>query len=257
MHNFITSTLLTSGTIALKYFRYSKGDIKTDKSLVSQADIEIEQFIRAEITRLFPDCGIMGEEFGSNISLDKPYFVIDPIDGTSSFVAGRAMFGIMLAYVENGSPVASGIYQPVTGELWAASSSRTTLNDVASKVAAINGLTDAIIATTSTFLLDDFGRQVFAETSRYAKQAIMGGDCYNYCLLASGHVHAVIEQGLKPYDFLPLIPIVEGAGGVICDWSGNALLPSNKSANVIACSSKKIADEILEIISGVETRDIS
>jgi inositol-phosphate phosphatase/L-galactose 1-phosphate phosphatase/histidinol-phosphatase len=162
----------------------------------------------------------LGEEFGYEKSHQKEKdkkkytWVIDPIDGTSSFVAGRPIFGIMLGLLENDKPILGGVYQPITDELWLGYKGKTTLNKKLVKVRkpAADGL---VIATTSPKLLDKKGLKYWDGLRKKAKNTIYGGDCYNYCLLASGFVDVVYEQGLKPHDYLPLIPILQGAGAKV------------------------------------------
>ncbi len=215
---FAEDVLKSSGRIAVKYFRKANGtESKRDGSLVTRADRDIEHFIRLQIKKQYPTHAILGEEFGFEKSRqsakDKKQYtwVIDPIDGTSSFVAGRPLFGIMLGLLENEKPILGAVYQPVTEELWLGYKGKTTLNGkpVKTRKPAKDGL---VIATTSPHLLDKKGLKEWEKLRKKAKNTIYGGDCYNYCLLASGHVDVVYEQNLKPHDYLPLLPILIGAG---------------------------------------------
>ena len=155
-------------------------------------------------------------------------WVIDPIDGTSSFVAGRPLFGIMIALLENEKPILGGIYQPITEEMWIGYKGKTTLNGkpVKAKKPANDGL---VIATTSINLFDRKGLKEWEKLRKKAKNVIYGGDCYNYCLLASGFVDVVYEQNLKPHDYLPLLPILAGACADV-----KLLLKKDKSCDILA-----------------------
>jgi len=218
---FVEDVLKSSGKIAVKYYRKaSRAESKKDGSLVTRADRDIEHHIRLQIKKRYPMHAILGEEFGYEKSRqrksDKKQYtwVIDPIDGTSSFVAGRPLFGIMLALIENGKPILGAVYQPITKELWIGYRKRTTLNG---KQVKVNKTKKGgfVVATTSPNLLDKAGLKKWDKLRKTADTAIYGGDCYNYCLLASGYIDAVFEQNLQPHDYLPLLPILIGAGASI------------------------------------------
>lgn len=220
--NFTEDVLKSSGKIAIKYFRKNNGtESKKDGSLVTKADREIEHFIRLNIKKYFPDHAILGEEFGfekaKNKTGKKYTWVIDPIDGTSSFVAGRPLFGMMLGLLEDEKPILGAVYQPVTEELWLGYKGKTYFNgkQIRATEKGKNKKTktkNLTIATTSPHLLDKKGLKKWDKLRKNAKSTIYGGDCYNYCLLASGFIDAVYEQNLKPHDYLPLLPILTGAG---------------------------------------------
>ncbi len=170
--------------------------------------------------KYYPDHAILGEEYGYEKSREKNTkkthtWVIDPIDGTSSFVAGRPIFGIMLGLLENEKPVLGAVYQPVTDELWLGYKGKTTLNGKPAKASKKGKNEKLIIATTSPHLLNRKGLKEWDKLRKKSKNVIYGGDCYNYCLLASGLVDVVLEQGLKPHDYLPLLPILIGAGASV------------------------------------------
>lgn len=219
---FAEDVLKSSGKIAVKYFRKNhKVESKKDGSLVTRADMEIEHFIRLQIKKYYPEHAILGEEFGYEKSHQKEKdkkkytWVIDPIDGTSSFVAGRPIFGIMIGLLENNKPILGAVYQPITDEMWVGYKGKTTMNKKPVKV-SVKGKNDRlVIATTSPNLLDKKGLKIWENLRKNAKNTIYGGDCYNYCLLASGYIDAIYEQGLKPHDYLPLMPILEGAGAIV------------------------------------------
>jgi len=220
---FATDVLKSSGKIARKYFRNSaQYEIKKDGSIVTIADKKIEQFIRKAIGEKFPRHSIMGEEFKDKKSAGSPYkWVIDPIDGTSSFKAGRPIFGIMLALMKNDKAIMGAVYQPITDELWLGVGGVTKFNgkvltkEKPAKKAKKTGNSYKIIATTSPELFDKNGKNLWAALRMKSQNAIYGGDCYNYCLLAMGQIDCVYEQALKPHDYLPLLPILQGAGAKI------------------------------------------
>lgn len=235
--------------IAKKYFRKKiDAESKADASLVTVADKEIEDAIVSLIQQKYPDHEIYGEENGGTISDTKPTWVIDPIDGTSSFVSGRPIFGTMIAYLENGISKVGIISQPITGELWlGCAEKQTTLNGSVIITSAKSHTKEAIIATTSTFLFPGDDLSVFDHVRKVCKQTIQGGDCYSYAMLATGFIDIVLESGLKAHDFLPLIPIIEGAGGIITDWHGSPLTHKSKG-HVVASANKSLHKEVLSII---------
>lgn len=214
---FAEDVLKSSGKIAIRYFRkYHRAENKKDGSFVTKADREIEHFIRLNIKKYFPNHAILGEEFGfeksrQNIKDKKQYkWVIDPIDGTSSFVAGRPIFGIMLGLLENEKPILGAVYQPITDELWLGYKGKLYFNK--KPINNRKKTNSGIIATTSIDLFDRYGKKKWENLRKKYKKAVYGGDCYNYCLLANGFIDAVYEQNLKPHDYLPLLPILTGAG---------------------------------------------
>ncbi len=220
LKKFAEDVLKSSGKIALKYYRKAPGTAsKKDGSLVTRADKEIEHFIRLQIKKYFPKHAILGEEFGFERSRQAPKekqytWVIDPIDGTSSFVAGRPLFGIMLGLLENEKPILGAVYQPVTEELWMGYRGKAFFNKKPLK-AVRNKTGINVIATTSPELLDKKGKAKWDKLKKNASNIIYGGDCYNYCLLALGQIHTIYEQNLKPHDYLPLLPILTGIGAEV------------------------------------------
>jgi len=177
--------------------------------------------------------------------------VLDPIDGTTSFIAGRPIFGTLIALLEDGWPVLGIIDQPINNERWLGVVGRpTTFNGVPAKTRVCPDLAQAILGTTSPHLFTDHEATHFmALASQCAKRRIIyGGDCYNYGLIAGGHVDLVVESGLKLHDFAALVPIVEGAGGRMCDWKGEPL-SADSAGDVIALGDPARVDEVVEILS--------
>ncbi|MCG8547284.1 MAG: histidinol-phosphatase [Alphaproteobacteria bacterium] len=215
-----------SGEIIRRYFR-TPVDIETkaDESPVTVADREAEAAMRAIIEDVCPDHGIFGEEFDF-VRTDAAYaWVLDPIDGTKAFITGLPVFGTLVALMRNGLPILGVIDQPIMGERWIGAAGRqTTLNGA--PVAARQGST---LETASLYAThpDMFSRgNDMAKMDALAAQVDLmrfGGDCYSYGLLASGHVDLVVEACLAIYDFMALVPVVTGAGGVMTDWNGQPL----------------------------------
>ncbi len=213
------------GPVVRRYFRTPLDvDSKTDATPVTAADREVEQLMRAEIGAAYPAHGIIGEEYGAVREHAEYVWTLDPIDGTKAFIAGKPMFGTLIALLQDGAPILGLIDQPVSGERWIGAAGRPTIfngNPAATRGCA--SLAEATLNTTGPDLFagEDVAR--FGRLSGASKLTLYGGDCYAYGLLASGFIDLIAEAGLKPYDFCALVPVIEGAGGVITDWRGGRL----------------------------------
>ncbi|MCF3594001.1 histidinol-phosphatase [Rhodobacteraceae bacterium LMO-12] len=235
---------------SLKYFRHSLDiERKADASPVTIADRQIETILRDAIGARFPDHGIFGEEHGAENLSSQYVWVIDPIDGTKSFVSGMPTFGTLIACLENARPVVGVISIPSTKERWSARAGASTMFEGAScATSQCRALGEARLYTTSPDAFDKDGLALYETISARAAMRRYGGDCYSYGLLASGHVDAVIEMELHPYDFMALVPVVEAAGGVITDWQGKALSLSS-TGEVVAAATPELHHEILTLIA--------
>jgi histidinol phosphatase-like enzyme (inositol monophosphatase family) len=233
------------------FFRARYGlERKDDASPVTEADRAAEMAMREILEVARPGDGIFGEEYGTTRGGAERVWVLDPIDGTRSFVAGRPIFGTLVALVEAGIPTIGVIDQPILGERWTGEVNKPTIfngGGVATRACA--DLADATLATTgpSYFQPDEWA--AYGRCTARARDVIWGGDCYNYGLLALGHLDAVIEAGLKLYDFAALVPIVEGAGGRMRDWQGNHL-HAHSSGHVIAVGDERILDTLVARLAG-------
>jgi len=244
-----------AGAAIRPYFRAEHGlETKSDRSPVTLADRAAEAAMRALIERRFPADAIIGEEYGAKPGTSGRAWVLDPIDGTRAFVSGRPVFGTLIALMIEDWPVLGIIDQPVARERWLGAAGRPTLfNGAPARTRRCPELAGAAIATTSPHA---FGEH---EVDRYLALAaaanggslrqgpIYGGDCYNYGCLASGHLDIVVESGLKIYDFAALVPVVEGAGGRMCDWAGDPLHADSKG-DVIAAGDPARIEDIVEAL---------
>ncbi len=209
-----------------RYFRSGVAvERKDDESPVTRSDREAEQAMRRAIGEAFPEDGILGEEFGSERLDARRVWVLDPLDGTRAFVNGKPGFGVMAALLEEGRPVAGLIDMPILSERWIGIAGEpTTFNGAPAHVRDCAGLAAASLNATSPDLFpDDASRAAFDRLSAACGQRHFGGDCHLYGLLACGWIDMVAEAGLKPYDYLAHVPVVEGAGGRIGDWQGRPL----------------------------------
>ncbi len=226
-------------------------EAKQDASPVTLADRAAEEAMRRVLAAEAPRDGIIGEELGSERADASRVWVLDPIDGTTSFAAGRPIFGTLIALLQDGWPVLGVIDQPIARERWVgAIGQATTFNGMPVSTRPCRELSDATLATTSPSLFDDHAAEHFmalaAKTAH--RRMIWGGDCYNYGLLASGHVDLVVESGLKLHDFAALVPVVEGAGGQMCDWAGHPL-SADSAGDVIALGDPARLDDVLEALA--------
>lgn len=232
--------------VALKYFRNPlEVERKSDTSPVTIADREVELIMRKMISAQYPQHGIFGEEHGqANVKHPKTW-VLDPIDGTKSFITGMPTFGTLIAFLNQGKPVIGVVDMPAMAERWlGAVGKTTTLNGIPCRTSNCQQLVEANIYATSVDIFTPLELAAFDSVSKKAVMRRFGGDCYGYGLLASGHIDAVMEADLEPYDYLSLVPVVEGAGGVITDWKGDELTV-NSDGRVIAAATVELHAEIL------------
>ena len=223
-------------------------EAKADASPVTQADRAAEAAIRAILEVERPGDGIIGEEYGSVREDAARVWVLDPIDGTRSFIAGRPIFGTLIALLEGGRPVLGVIDQPIARERWiGATGHATTLNGTPVRTRACAALGQAHLATTGPRYFGADEGIAFDRVSAAARDTLWGGDCYNYALLASGHLDLVIEAGLQLYDLAALVPVVEGAGGCMCDWRG-APLTAESDGRVIAAGDATLIGPVLALL---------
>lgn len=236
--------------MAMAYFRKPLDvERKADQSPVTEADRGIEAKMRDRISRSFPTHGILGEEH-ENTRLEADHvWVLDPIDGTKSFVSGMPTFGTLIACLSGGVPKLGVISIPPTGERWIGLQDQpTTLNGTPCRTSGRTELADAILYTTTPDAFDVAGRGAFEALSGQVGMRRFGGDCYAYGLLASGHVDLVLEMDLHPYDYMALVPVIEGAGGVITDWHGNPL-DLHSDGHVIAAASAALHQKALAALT--------
>lgn len=242
-----------AGHIAMRHFRKAIDiEVKSDESPVTLADKAIESAARDQLAQSFPDHAILGEEFGTGDLKVAHVWVIDPIDGTRSFIAGHPLFGVLLGFVEEGEPLLGMIYMPALNELYIGQQGTgATLNGQPVEVSSKTDLTDAIIFINEGEKLMSAQPDLLSRLLRAGHTRRLGYDCYAYALLAAGHVDAVVDFDLKPFDFLPLIGVVEAAGGVITDWEGRPLNFESDGTIIAACSAELHA-QLLALVSGEE-----
>lgn len=217
---------------------------------VTEADKAAERVMRELIARTFPEHGVFGEEFERTPSRSGYEWVIDPIDGTRAFIAGVPTWGVLIALAYEGKPIIGIMDQPYLDERyrgWVDGADAV----VRGERRALNTrncahLADAVLSSTSPDLFHGTEAKAFAQVRERAKLTRYGYDCYAYAMIGAGHMDCVIESGLKPFDIQALIPILEGAGGGICNWRGG---DAAQGGQVLAFSDRRVRDEALALLS--------
>jgi len=255
LKGFLDRLAAASGEVILPYFRTSLS--VEDKSRggsfdpVTAADRAGEQAMRALIRATFPGHGITGEEFEAERPDAEYVWVLDPIDGTKSFISGMPAWGTLIALTHKGTPVLGMVHQPFIGERFSGDGAAAQYSGPAGERALMvrecARLADAVVYTTSPRLMEAVDRARFAKVEEAARLSRYGGDCYAYCMLAAGHIDLVIETGLKPHDVIPLIPIIAGAGGIMTTWEGGS---ASGGGRIIAAGDERVHAEAMAMLKG-------
>jgi myo-inositol-1(or 4)-monophosphatase len=251
---FVDQLATVSGEAILPFFRTSLG--VEDKGSasgfdpVTAADRAAESAMRTLIKRSFPAHGIVGEEYGNERTDAEYVWVLDPIDGTKSFITGMPAWGSLIALTRQGAPVFGMMHQPFIGERFTGDGGAANYRGPAGKrelrVRPCAALSEAMLVTTSPLLMNAQDRAAYGRVENMVRLPRYGGDCYAYCMLAAGHVDLVIETGLKPHDIVALIPIIEGAGGVVTTWEGGSAAAGGR---VIAAGDKRVHQAAMTILA--------
>ncbi len=237
-----------SGKIISGYFRTDFSvDRKKDNSPVTIADRKAEELMRDAIIKNYPEHGIIGEEFGNHNESAEYKWVLDPIDGTKSFICGALSFGTLIALLKDDKPILGAIYQPVLKELLIGDNKKTELNGVETQCRECNRIYKAVLLTTDHLNIGKFQNQKnFESLIRNVNLYRNWGDCYGYYLLATGYADIMIDPIMSSWDSLPLIPIINGAGGIITDYQGNDPVSSSS----IVATAKGIHTEVINLLNG-------
>jgi inositol-phosphate phosphatase / L-galactose 1-phosphate phosphatase / histidinol-phosphatase len=234
-------------SLALEYFRSSLDIVtKSDETPVTVADREIEAKLRKMIAARFPSDNLVGEEGGGTISSGINW-VIDPIDGTKSFVCGIPLFGTLVAVLRDSRPILGMIEIPALRERWIGHGGYTTFNGEPCSVSQCKRLVDARFCTTDHGMFSGRSLMAFEEISQAVHITRFGTDSYGYALLASGHVDLVVEAGLKVHDVMALVPVIEGAGGIVTTWSGDPIA-DEFDGEILAASTVELHAEAIRIL---------
>ncbi len=208
--------------VVMHYFHAGfEVDIKADHSPVTTADREAELRMRDLITRRFPDHGIVGEEFPPHQPDARYVWVLDPIDGTANFVARNYLFGSMAALLEDGQPILGFVNHPVARELFIGDNQTAWRNDEVISVSQTGAIEDALLVISEHLSVARYqDGELFEQLIRQVRQYRGWGGCHGFALVAQGSADITLEPFMQPWDRLPLIPLIRGAGGKITDWHG-------------------------------------
>jgi len=236
-----------SGKIIKSYFRKKiTVDLKSDESPVTIADKKSEELMREMIMNEFPDFGIVGEEFGI-LNPDAEYkWILDPIDGTKSFICGAISFGTLIALTKNDVPILGVINQPILNEFLIGDNEISKLNDEQVQIRNCEQINDAVLLTTDHLNIEKYqNKNGFENLIHQVKLYRNWGDCYGYYLVATGFADIMIDPIMNIWDSAALIPIIKGAKGSITDYQGNDATKGNS----IVASSTKIHSQIIKILN--------
>ncbi|MBF8780252.1 histidinol-phosphatase [Pseudomonas fulva] len=215
---------------------------------VTVADKAAEQAMRALIQQHYPTHGILGEEQGVALGSSPLTWVLDPIDGTRAFITGLPLWGTLIALNDGTRPVLGVMNQPFTGERFIGTAQGAWRSGTPLKTRACADLASATLMCTTPDMFDTPARKSAFETvASQARLMRYGGDCYAYCMLASGFVDVIVEASLQPYDVQALMPIIEGAGGVITAWDGGT---AQHGGCVVACGDPVLHRQVVEMLRG-------
>jgi myo-inositol-1(or 4)-monophosphatase len=242
---FVDQLATVSGEAILPFFRtaLSVEDKNPGSAFdpVTAADRAAETAMRTLIRRMFPDHGIVGEEYGDDRADAEYVWVLDPIDGTKSFISGMPAWGTLIALTRFGKPVFGVMHQPYLRERFNGDGQIARYRGPAGErqlfVRPCADLKQAVLFTTSPRLMNDIDRGAFSRVEEAVRLSRYGGDCYAYCMLAAGHIDLVIETDIKPHDIVPLIPIITGARGVVTTWSGDG---AERGGRIIAAGDRRV-----------------
>ncbi|MCR6497582.1 histidinol phosphate phosphatase [Shinella sp. CPCC 101442] len=223
-------------------------DAKADASPVTIADRDAETVMRGMIEAAFPEHGIRGEEFGACRTNAEWIWVLDPIDGTKSFLSGSLAFGTQIALLHRGKPVLGLINQPITGERWLGTHATATLNGAPIRTSDQIRLGEAILYTSALEQFDPSHHERFAALAAKVRFSRFSHDCYAAGLLALGGIDLLVESNVFDYDILPQMPIVEAAGGVVTDWHGRLLIDAPQYETVLMAANAEIHRAALDLL---------
>jgi histidinol phosphatase-like enzyme (inositol monophosphatase family) len=254
LEDFALELAHTAGGIAQVHFRQPvKVENKSASSFdpVTNADRAIERVLRTAIVSRYPDHGIVAEEEGERAGSSDYTWFIDPIDGTRSFMTGSPLWGTLIGLVRARKPLFGLLAQPVLEEVFFGGPSGSWLikpeRRERLRSRPCTALAQAVLTSTHPDMFSGERAAAFRALSARCLLTRFGGDCYNYAMLAAGHNDLVVEDQLKPYYIVPLLPILEGAGCVVTDWQGELPL---EGGNVVAAGSSEVHSAALEVLRG-------
>ena len=246
--NFVRKLASESAEVIKPYFAAFdlEVELKEDETPVTAADRGAEEVMRHLIRKAFPDHGIIGEEFGDENEAAEFVWVLDPIDGTKSFTSGCPLFGTLICLLHEGQPVLGAINQPILERLCIGDNNQTTVNGHPVRAPETDTLSEAILLTTDILSIGKYQNRVgFDNLLHKTKMFRTWGDCYGYLLLASGGADIMLDPIVNPWDVLPVVPVVRGAGGVITAWDGSDVVQGDSCV----AATQNLHPHVLEILN--------
>ncbi|MBN2906716.1 MAG: inositol monophosphatase [Rhodobacteraceae bacterium] len=242
---------MAASAVAMRHFRAPLEIVaKADDSPVTIADRATEALIREQIAATFPGHAIFGEEYGVEGRLDGPTWIIDPIDGTRSFITGHPLFGMLIGFLDQGVPELGLVRMPALGETFIGRrGGGATLNGDPIRCRQTRHLAEAMVYINEAERLQATNPDLFARLCGVGHTRRMAYDCYPHAMVAAGLIDVVVDCGLEPYDYLPLVALVEAAGGVITDWEG-AALTLGSDGRVVTAANTALHTEFLAVLRG-------
>jgi myo-inositol-1(or 4)-monophosphatase len=250
---FVDQLATASGETILPFFRTALA-VENKKARgfdpVTAADRAAEQTMRTLIREQFPNHGILGEEYGSERTDAEYVWVLDPIDGTKSFISGMLAWGTLIGLMRFGEPVFGMMHQPFTRERFSGDSGGARYRGPAGNrdlhARPCRGIEDTLLATTSPLLMTPGDRAAFEKVENKVKLSRYGGDCYAYCMLAAGLIDLIIETEINPHDIVAIIPIIAGAGGIVTTWDNG---PAQGGGRIVVAGDKRVHQAALEMLN--------
>ncbi len=225
-------------------------EIKPDQSPVTAVDKAVEDKIRQLINDRFPDHGVLGEERADTNPQAEFKWIIDPIDGTLPFLAGLPVFGTLIALVQGEGPIIGVIDMPMTRDRWVGCQGQvTTRNGSDVRCRPCASLTEAMMASSNPNFWPQSDRATLGRMTGATRWGVFGGSCMTYGQIASGHIDVGIEVGYDIHDYLALVPVVQGAGGVISDWAGAPLTVASGD-RFVAVGDQRLHQQTLKVLAG-------
>ena len=225
--DFATDAAWQAGKITLSYFGTGiVPELKSDQTPVTVADRQAENLLRTLIEARFPDHAVLGEEYGESNQGARYRWILDPIDGTKSFVQGVPLYGVLIGLERDGEPLLGVCYLPALDEMVAAGQGLgCTLNGRRIRVSAVKEMADAVFLTSDVAAFSKRGRQdVYHKLEQATRLSRTWGDCYGHILVAMGRAEMMLDAAMNVWDCAALLPILQEAGGTFTDWEGNATI---------------------------------
>ena len=226
-----------------------KVNFKIDQSPVTKVDMQVERSLRKLISQKYPEHGIYGEEYQNKNLQSEFIWVIDPIDGTKNFINGNGNYGTLLALCHKGAPIIGIINSPELKKRWIGIKNHGAYcnNKKLKKASSDQSLKELFFSTSGmTAFQDSIKNKKYKSLAKNTQYISFGGDCVQYGLLAEKRIPLVVESYLKPFDYLPLVNIIEETGGIITDWQGKTL-NFNSNGDVVASISAKAHKQFLKL----------